>query len=216
MYRRDISPYRVRGARLCGRVAIAAGVLATACVSAAAAHADEAGANGANGAGDGAAGSRPPAAELRARFAGSYRYAGTEAEQRARAQAIEHSLEALFFAVRGIARAKVVERTRIMPTCRFEFIEGSIRSTVPGHAVAISPETGAPAPYRVGDDAIVLSQRFEGQRLVQVFRADEGGTRTNEFTLSADGALLVMKATLSSPRLPIPVVYTLTYRRTER
>ena len=37
-----------------------------------------------------------------------------------------------------------------------------------------------------------------------MFRADEGGTRTNEFTLSADGALLVMKATLSSPKLPVP------------
>ena len=58
-------------------------------------------------------------------------------------------------------------------------------------------------------------QRFDGQRLVQVFRADEGGTRTNELTLSPDGALLVMKATLSSPKLSIPVVYTLTYRRAE-
>lgn len=84
---------------------------------------------------------------------------------------------------------------------------------VPGHAVAVSAETGEPAAYRVDDDALLLSQRFEGSRLVQVFTADEGGTRRNEFTLSPDGALLTMKATLSSPKLSIPFVYTLTYRR---
>ena len=73
----------------------------------------------------------------------------------------------------------------------------------------------APAPYRVEDDAIVLTQRFEGSHLVQVFKADEGGTRKNEFSLSPDGKTLFMKATLSSPKLSIPVVYTLTYRRVE-
>jgi len=144
-----------------------------------------------------------------------YRYAGDTEEQRAREQAIDRSVDTFFFAVRGIVRAKVADRTRIMPTCRFEFSAGNIRSTVPGYAIAVSPETGAPAPYRVEDDAIVLSQRFEGTRLVQVFRADEGGTRKNEFTLNSDGAVLTMRAMLSSPKLSAPVVYTLTYRRVE-
>jgi hypothetical protein len=165
------------------------------------------------GAGSGA--SAPTVEELRSRFTGFYRYAGDAAEQQRRVDAIDRSVASLFFAVRGMARSKIEDRTRIMPTCKFEFGDGQIRSTVPGHAVAISPETGAPAPYRVEDDAIVLTQRFEGARIVQVFRADEGGTRKNEFSLSADGKLLFVKATLSSPKLPIPVVYTLTYRRAE-
>lgn len=152
-------------------------------------------------------------AELRNRYAGSFRYAGDAAEQKARLDAIDKSVSNLFFAIRGTARGKVTDRTRIMPTCRFEFSAGNIRSTVPGHAVAVSPETGTPAPYKVDDDAIVLTQRFEGDKLVQVFRADEGGTRRNEFTLSADGNVLTMKATLSSPKLTTAVVYTLTYRR---
>ena len=153
------------------------------------------------------------AAELRRRFAGSYRYAGDAREQRSRLEAIDRSVASFFFAVRGMARSKIDDRTRIMPTCVFEFSDGKIRSTVPGHPVAVSPETGAPASYRVDDDAIVLTQRFDGPRLVQIFRADEGGTRKNEFTMSADGKLLFMKATLSSPKLSIPVVYTLTYSR---
>ena len=212
MHHRDISPYRAVGARPFARVAIAAGMLAATAFIAEVGRADV---TVANEAGDRSAESGAAAADLRARYAGSYRYAGSEAEQKARAQAIDRSVEAFFFVVRGMARAKVAERTRIVPTCKFEFSAGNIRSTVPGHAVAVSPENGAPAPYRVDDDAIVLSQRFDGQRLVQVFRADEGGTRTNEFTLSADGAFLIMKATLSSPKLPFPVVYTLTYRRVE-
>ena len=165
-------------------------------------------------AGSGSAAS-PSVEELRSRFAGFYRYAGDARERQMRLDAIERSVASIFFAWRGVARSKIEARTRIMPTCRFEFGDGQIRSTVPGHAVAISPETGAPAPYRVDDDAIVLTQRFEGARIVQVFRADEGGTRKNEFSLSPDGKVLSVKATLSSPKLSIPVVYTLTYRRAE-
>ena len=200
------------GARRVGRVTIAAGLLVATSFIAVVGRAD---AITANGAGDRSADSGASVIDLRARYAGSYRYAGSAAEQKMRAEAIDRSVETFFFVVRGMARARLTDRTRIMPTCKFEFGGGNIRSTVPGHAVAVSPENGAPAPYRVDDDAIVLSQRFEGQRLVQVFRADEGGTRTNEFTLSPDGTLLVMKATLSSPKLSIPVIYTLTYRRIE-
>ncbi len=210
MHHRESSPYRALGSRAFARVMIAARMLVATALIAEVGHADV---TTAKSAGDRSPDASASAADLPSRYAGSYRYAGTEAEQKARALAIDRSVEGFFFAVRSMARAKVADRTRIMPTCKFEFSGGNIRSTVPGHAVAISPQNGAPAPYRVDDDAIVLSQRFDGQRLVQVFRADEGGTRTNEFTLSLDGALLVMKATLSSPKLPFPVVYTLTYRR---
>jgi hypothetical protein len=165
------------------------------------------------GAGSGA--TAPTIEELRGHFTGLYRYAGDAREQQMRVDAIDRSVASIFFAARGIARSKIEDRTRIMPTCKFEFADGQIRSTVPGHAVAVSPETGAPAPYRVDDDAIVLTQRFEGSRIVQIFRADEGGTRRNEFSLSADEKLLFVKATLSSPKLSTPVVYTLTYRRVE-
>ncbi len=157
----------------------------------------------------------PPIAELRAQYAGFYRYAGDAKEQQARQDAVERAVGTFFFAVRGMARASIEGRTRIMPTCKFEFASGKVSSTVPGHAVAVSPDSGAPAPYRVDDDAIVLTQRFEGSHLVQTFVADEGGTRRNEFSLSADGKLLFMKATLSSPKLSAPIVYTLTYRRAE-
>ena len=201
--------HRAPGARIAGRLAIVGG-LAAGCFVTQVGRAD--GALGPDG-NSGTLGASAP--DLRTRYAGSYRYAGSAAEQKARADAIDRSVGTFFFAVRGIARAKVADRTRIMPTCKFDFSGGNIRSTVPGHAVAVSPETGAPAAYRVDDDAVVLSQRFDGQRLVQMFRADEGGTRTNEFMLSPDGALLTMKATLSSPKLSVPVVYTLTYRRAE-
>jgi hypothetical protein len=165
--------------------------------------------------GDPPAASAPSVDDVRSRFSGLYRYAGDAREQRMRVEAIDRSVDTIFFAFRGVARSKIEDRTRIMPWCKFEFQGGEIRSTVPGHRVAVSPETGAPVPYRVDDDAIVLSQRFEDDRVVQIFTADEGGTRKNEFTMSDDGRLLFVKATLSSPKLSVPVVYTLTYRRAE-
>jgi len=190
------------------RTAVASCLVATATLLSSTSRADST-------ARDGSGASVPSTEELRSRFAGLYRYAGDAREQQLRLEAIDRSVASLFFAVRGVARSKIEDRTRIMPTCKFEFGDGQIRSTVPGHAVAVSPETGAPTHYRVEDDPIVLTQRFEGARIVQVFRADEGGTRRNEFSLSADGKLLFVRATLSSPKLSIPVVYTLTYRRVE-
>jgi hypothetical protein len=184
------------------RIALATCILAVTCATPATGLADS-------------AATAPSLDDLRLRFAGTYRYVGDAREQRLRAEAIDRSVASLFFALRGMARAKIDDRTRIMPTCKLEFGDGQIRSTVPGLPVAVSPETGAPAPYRVGDDAIVLSQRFEGARLVQTFTADEGGTRRNEYTLGQDGKLLFVTATVRSPRLPVPVVYTLTYRRVD-
>ncbi len=151
--------------------------------------------------------------ELRKRYAGSWRYAGDAREREARMAAIERSSATFFVAVRGLVRSKLDDRTRIVPTCTFEFPEGKIKSTVPGHPIATSPESGAIASYRVEDDAIALSQSFEGEHLIQTFTANEGGTRKNEFTLSADGRFMFMKATVTSPKLSVPVVYTLTYTR---
>ncbi len=151
--------------------------------------------------------------ELRKRYEGTYRYVGSAREQKAREDAIQRSVSTFFFAIQGIVRLKIEERTRIVDNCTFEFQDGYIRSTVPGHPVALSPDSGAPADYRLNSDAIALSQRFEGKHLVQTFTTDDGGSRRNEFTQSEDGHFLYMRATVTSPRLQIPIVYTLTYAR---
>ena len=131
MHHPDISQYQPRGARPFARVAIAAGILAATALIAEVGRGDV---TMANGAGDRYAGTGASAAELRARYAGSYRYAGNEAEQTARAMAIDRSVEGFFFAVRGMARAKILDRTRIMPTCKFEFSGGNIRCSAPTRA----------------------------------------------------------------------------------
>ena len=112
-------------------------------------------------------------------------------------------------------RAKIDERTRIVQRCIFEFPEGQIRSIASGHPVATSPDSGAIAAYHVGDDDVALSQRFEGRHLVHTFTTSDGGSRRNHFTLSNDGRLLTMRATVTSPRLSVSVSYTLTYERME-
>lgn len=193
------------------RVFLLLPLLAAAALTSPAAYADPLAASDVRaGANQGA----PSTPDLRQSYGGTFRYAGDQKERQARAEAIDRSVSSFFFAVRGIARSKLEDRTRILATCTFEFPAGRIRSIVPGHPVATSPETGAPTDYRIDDDAIVLSQRFEGTHLVQTFVANEGGTRKNEFTLSPDGKLLFMQATVTSPKLKVPVVYRLTYART--
>jgi hypothetical protein len=156
----------------------------------------------------------PSSADLQRRFAGSYSYAGDAAEEKARLDAIDRSARTVFFAFRGIAHAKLADRTRIVPSGRFEFEGGNIRSSAAGYPTAVSPENGAPAPYPFNEGVVELSQRFDGDRLVQVFEA-AGGVRRNEFTLSPDGSLLTMRTTLRSPQLSLPVGYALTYRRVQ-
>lgn len=79
-------------------------------------------------------------------------------------------------------------------------------------SVAASPDQGPDVDHGSGGDRSKLSQRIGGGKLMQRFLAGEGG-RTNEWALSADGMTLTLKATISSPKLTAPVVYTLTYKR---
>jgi hypothetical protein len=76
-----------------------------------------------------------------------------------------------------------------------------------------SPENGGQASGRsVQNDPITFTQRFDGNRLVQVITS-ESGSRRSEFTLSADGQTLTMRVTLTSGSLPRALQYALTFRR---
>lgn len=164
----------------------------------------------ANAEGEAVTAASPP--DERARFAGTYTYAGSAAEEAGRRAAIDRGIASLFFAIRGIARSRLSGGTKIEPWVSFGFDAGMIRVRVPSSPQASSPEQGPDVDYGNGDDKAKLSQRIGAGKVIQRFVASEG-QRMNEWVRSPDGKTLTLKATISSPKLTAPVVYTLTYKR---
>jgi len=126
--------------------------------------------------------------------------------------AIEGSVRDLSWVTRGIVRRRLRTRAGIAPWVTFSFPPGWIRTVVPGHPPAVSPDSGAAVDYPFEGETLRMTQRFEGVRLVQVFRSREG-SRVNEYVPAAQDATLVLRVTVESPRLARPLRYTLTYRR---
>lgn len=153
-----------------------------------------------------------PAPTPESRLTGDFQFAGGDGERAARTRAIEKSVAEVFFAIRGIARTKLEEKTRIASAVTLRFENGQIRCGIPGAPDAVSPADGRSVDYTVGGETVKLTQRMDGGRLVQTF-ASADGSRTNIYVPSDDGERYSMQVTVSSPRLPIPVVYSLTYAR---
>jgi hypothetical protein len=157
---------------------------------------------------------RPAVAEpeARHRYAGTFHYAGGEHERAMLERAIEDSVRDLSWLTRGLVRRKVRERAGIAPWVTFSFPTGWIRTVIPARPPALSPDSGAEVDYPFDGETLRMRQRFEGVRLVQLFRARDG-TRVNEYVPADQDATLVLHVTIESPRLAKPLRYTLTYRR---
>lgn len=127
-------------------------------------------------------------------------------------KAIERAVEKVNFVIRGMAH-------------------GRLKSTnQPYHHVSITVK-GGDTHLKTDDRAPIVSnakgvkwKREDGQvydvtmvwkgdtRLEQTFTNDEG-KRTNVYTLNADGKSMVMEVTVTSPKLPVPLNYSLAYKR---
>ncbi len=146
------------------------------------------------------------------RYAGTFHYAGGEHERHQLEHAIEQVARDSSWIKRPFVRQRLKQRAGVAPWVTFSFPPGSIKTVIPGHAPVLSPESGAQVTYQFDGENVRASQRFQGERLLQVFRAPEG-TRTNEYVPTGQSEGLVLHVTLESPELPEPLHYTLTYRR---
>jgi hypothetical protein len=154
------------------------------------------------------------AGDLRARFTGTYLYAGSAQEEGARNAAIDHAVEGLSFVTRSTARNRVSATTQILGFYNFSFEPGKIVVRPEARPEMVSRDTGEPTDYVYNRKHSTLTQVLAGDRITQVFVSDDG-RRQNEFTLSQDGRVLTIKVTLSSARLSSPVVYSLSYKRAD-
>ena len=67
---------------------------------------------------------------------------------------------------------------------------------------------------REDGEVFQLSHEFKGDRLVEIFRGEDGN-KQESFGVSADGSTLSVDVKVTSPKLPEPLVYRLVYRKKE-
>jgi hypothetical protein len=145
-------------------------------------------------------------------FVGTFRYAGDAREDADRRAAIDRGVARLFFAFRPIARWRLSEATKVISWLSVTFADGQIRTRGADGLALTSPDDGTEVPFAFRGERYRVTQRLRGFVLVQTMAAD-GGTARNEWALSPDGSTLTGKITISSPHLPVPIAFTLTYKR---
>ena len=153
-------------------------------------------------------------AELQRRYAGTYVYAGSDAERRAVSAAVERSIASLSFLAKPIARQSLKQRAEIRDSYTLVFDAlGNLELSSPGFPVELGPLDGSAFPLetKYGDQS-QISQSFVEGVLVQKGHTDDGSGRT-EFRLEDDGATLLVHRVMESGQLSAPVDFTLTYRR---
>lgn len=153
-------------------------------------------------------------ADQRARFTGTYRYAGGTPEDDARKAAIDHAVESMSAFTRSTARNRITATTQIPGFYVFSFEPGKIKVLPEARPEMISGDKGEPADYVYKGKTSKLTQVLAGDRITQVFVSDDG-RRQNEFTFSQDGKALTLKVAVSSARLSSPVVYSLSYKKAD-
>jgi hypothetical protein len=147
-----------------------------------------------------------------AAFDKNYRYSGGEKGRKAVEAAIDAATEDMNALIRGIARKKLRDVNRIIPTLGFSLDGDPLRASyIDGH-LAESPASGKTVDWvNQFGDTVNLSQRVTGNKLVQVI-SDSNGSRRNVYRFSEDGSRLTMYVTIEASRLPTPVKYQLSYR----
>jgi hypothetical protein len=143
---------------------------------------------------------------------GRFTFGDDPGERQGVDQAIEATARQLSFVVRGIARSRLRAANRIAPWVALERRGDQLVVRYEGRPAMAARADGQPVSWKDEHGATVsLQHRMEGPTLVQVLSTGEGA-RTNRFTAGADGSLR-MAVEISSPRLPAPLRYALTYRR---
>lgn len=155
----------------------------------------------------------PGLEELRQRYAGVYRFSGGATEREKVPEAVERSVDGMFFISRGIAYDRLLHVCEICSSYTLSFSNGAVEIRSPCQLPDKSPDDGSEVDHTTkAGDASKLSMRFVEGTLVQDFRGDEGSRRV-VWALAADAEGLSVHITITSKHLPHPVDYTLSYRR---
>ncbi|MEC7524743.1 MAG: hypothetical protein VYE22_32990 [Myxococcota bacterium] len=156
----------------------------------------------------------PQWTQHRQAFQGTWELAIPQARARAIVdRAIDQTVNAMSFFVRGIARPMLRDNTPVNETIALTFADDARRITVvfDGRHRYTTPLGQTRTGRDFEGDELQVTQRFRGDDLEQVFQADQG-TRWNVYSLEREGRMTVT-ATTQGDMMPQPMRFTLPYRR---
>lgn len=117
------------------------------------------------------------------------------------------------FITRPIARYKLTNVNPAYQKITLSITPQQVSVKLDDRVPILMPGNGQEAPWtREDGEKFMVAAHPQGNELVQTFRNDEGA-RTNVFKLSPDGKTLTLYVTVTSPRIPKPLTYTMTFGR---
>jgi hypothetical protein len=157
---------------------------------------------------------RTATTEASARFERSYRYSGGEAGKKAIEAAVEETVRKMNPLIRSIARRRMLEANAVIPELGFKLSGDMIVASYVGGRIVEAPADGRAVSWtdQFGD-AIRVSHRLRGDVLVQTMVGSKGDRR-NHYQFADDGQTMTMSVEIRSDKLPAPLRYSVTYRRT--
>ena len=144
-------------------------------------------------------------------LAGSYVY-DEEASDPIR-PAIEAAIASMNFITRPVARGRLTRTNEPYSAITISQTGNEISIITDDRAPIVARADGNPMRWQREDGEVLdLTTRWNGPTLEQVFVAEDG-QRINAYSLGADGEMLELAVTVTSPRLAAPLTYTLRFRR---
>lgn len=152
-----------------------------------------------------------PAGAQNAGFAGTYTVA--DGAEPLVEQAIERAVAKMNFVTRPIARGRLKKTNPAYRVIRIEQQPAQITFQFDDRKPLQLPADGRAIKWTREDGEVLdVSANVQGSVITQTFQAKDG-QRTNRFVLNPDGASMTLEVTVSSPRLPEPVKYSVNYSR---
>lgn len=118
------------------------------------------------------------------------------------------------FALRPIARGRLKRTNRPYQKVVIRYTPAQVSIATDARAPIQTPANGTPVDWTRPEDGekLRVSTEWENGRIEQTFQAKDG-RRVNSYSITPDGRVMSLQVTVTSPRLPKPVSYTLRYRR---
>jgi hypothetical protein len=146
--------------------------------------------------------------------AGSHLYELVPDESDDIRSAIDVSVAHMNFIIRPIARRRLAKANRLEDHLEFEVQSDTLAVTFGAMNPIITPLNGDSTPWMRGGTHEQYEVRIvlAGDTVRQIIKTDDG-QRENDFEFLDDGARVALHVILTAERLPIPLRYTLLYRR---
>lgn len=127
--------------------------------------------------------------------------------------AIDRAVAGMNFVTRPIARGRLRRTNEPYQRVVIAHTPQQVSVTTDGRPVITTPANGTPVKWTREDGEVLdVSTEWENGKLEQTFKAEDG-SRTNIYSVSADGRTLTMDVVIRSPRLKAPVQYKLVFNR---